>query len=145
MQLQIRRRGFDGEEGTLLSKPAQSGDSEVSTAGDGDKGKFNRIAFITVRVASQPKARIPVALTDNGVILLPVPSVNEENTLALERASIYRQCPLSSMRGTNLRMSFPRGGGRRNGLGSLPSPCPSPHGRGDAVAGSERYSGSLLP
>jgi hypothetical protein len=87
VQLQFRRRSFEGEENTLLTV-STSGTKDVNTAKSGDKGKFDRIAFITVMSGAQRKARIPVALLDDRVVILPVPPVDEESTQGLER---YRQ------------------------------------------------------
>jgi hypothetical protein len=97
VRLQIRRRGFEGEEATLLQLPAPGpGGRDVSTADKGDKGKFSRIAFISVLAGQQREARIPVALVDEQVILLPVPAVDENRTLALERLRLLNRNVLMS-------------------------------------------------
>jgi hypothetical protein len=97
VRLQIRRRGFEGEDGTLLQLAAPGpGNRDVDTADKGDKGKFSRMAFISVLAGQQRKARIPVALVDDQVVLLPVPAVNEENTLALERYRLLGRSVLMS-------------------------------------------------
>ncbi len=84
VRLEIRRHGFEGEESTLL-KVFPDGTRDVDTAREGEKGRFDRVAFVSVLSGAQRKARIPVALVDDRVILLPIPRVDEETTLALER------------------------------------------------------------
>jgi hypothetical protein len=89
VQLEIRRRGFEGEEGTMLSVSPPTG-TDLDTARY-KRGKFDRIAFVRVVAGGQPRARIPVPLIDERLIVLPVPTVDEESTLVLERYRLLRR------------------------------------------------------
>ncbi|NBO91703.1 MAG: hypothetical protein EBV06_05240 [Planctomycetia bacterium] len=75
--LEIRRHGFEGEIGSLLRLPA-SGNRDVDTLKRGEQGRFDRVAFVSVLSGTNVLARVPVPLIDEGVIVIPVPTVNEE-------------------------------------------------------------------
>jgi hypothetical protein len=90
VRLHLRRHGFEGEHGSLLSVwTSRTGDVDTTSAGE--KGKFDRMAFISVRSGSRLEARIPVALVDERVIVLPVPASDEDTTQALERYHLLRR------------------------------------------------------
>jgi tetratricopeptide (TPR) repeat protein len=93
LTLQIRRRGFEGENSSLLQVVPRVG-GDVDTSPFGAKGRFDRLAFITVMAGATRKARIPVALIDERPILLPVPAVSEETTLAQERFRLLQRSVL---------------------------------------------------
>jgi hypothetical protein len=93
--LQFRHRGFEGEDANLL-KMIPLGTRILDTGRFEEKGKFNRIAFVTVMDGSQRKARIPIALVDDRVILLPIPAGDEESTQALERYRLLRRSVIMS-------------------------------------------------
>jgi hypothetical protein len=71
-EVHVRRQGFVGEDTTKVQGTTDA-DGFFSTEKDGDKGLYENIAFVSVmngKVALVPK--IPVALTDDRTIIVPV-------------------------------------------------------------------------
>jgi hypothetical protein len=91
--LQIRHHGFVGDEKLMVQEITRIG-KEVDTGAakyKGDQGTFNRLAFVSVLAAGNVlRARIPVPLLDDSVIILPVPTSNEQVNLALTRYRALR-------------------------------------------------------
>jgi hypothetical protein len=86
--LQIRHNGFEGEEKTMVQARLNAGkDLDTSApAYKGGRGVFNRLAFVSVLSGVDTlRAKIPVALIDNSLVILPVPATKEESNLALTR------------------------------------------------------------
>jgi hypothetical protein len=95
--LQIRKHGFDGEEATRWQRVI-SDDKVRDTSKDGDKGVFNRLAFVSVLNNDVLRARIPVPVVDEGVIVLPVPAGNDEsNLIAFRFRALQRNVRDSSL------------------------------------------------
>jgi hypothetical protein len=78
--LQIRRTGFDGEDTTRLQL-STNGARDVDTSAMGEKGIFNKLAFVSVLSGDKVRARVPVPLVDDKLIVLPVPAGTEESNL----------------------------------------------------------------
>lgn len=83
--LELRRRGFEGEESSLLTINTRPG-RDIDTSRDGVKGTFSRIAFVSVRTGETLRARIPVPLYDDSQQVLVLPATNEEGDLITFRA-----------------------------------------------------------
>jgi hypothetical protein len=86
--LQVRHHGFEGED-KLMVRATLIGSKELDTAAPqhkGDQGIFHRLAFVSVLSGGNVlRARIPVPLIDDSLIILPVPAGNEESNLFLTR------------------------------------------------------------
>ncbi|MGL4552072.1 MAG: hypothetical protein ACRC33_12905 [Gemmataceae bacterium] len=79
VQLQIRRHGFEGEDGSLLRVTAtRMRDVDTSSPKYGQQGRFDRVAFVSVLNGDKVAARVPVTLVDEGVSVVVLPPVNEE-------------------------------------------------------------------
>lgn len=78
--LQLRRRGFEGEEATRLQINTRPG-RDIDTSSLADKGNFDRLAFVSVLTGDTLRARIPVAILDDRLTVLTLPATSEENDL----------------------------------------------------------------
>jgi hypothetical protein len=71
LYVDIRHHGFQGEEATRLPKSTIRG--VLETVGDGDKGIFTNVAFVSVTSGvADPKPQIPIALVDDQPIVIGV-------------------------------------------------------------------------
>jgi hypothetical protein len=97
MSVQVRAVGFDG--------PAQvatnARDREVDTSRS-PKGTFDKLAFVTVLAGAEVRARIPIAVLDDRIHLIPVPKgLGEEEESARQvfrdlRADVLDACMVQS-------------------------------------------------
>jgi hypothetical protein len=72
VQLQIRRHGFKGEDSDLLSFTTD-GQKDVDTSTKGAKGWFDGVAFVSVLSVGKVRARVPLVLVDDQLVVLPIP------------------------------------------------------------------------
>lgn len=88
VQLEFRRHGFDGEEGTVLSLFGGDNGDVVDTGAskdkDKDKGRFDRLVFVNVKSGDRVRARIPIPLIDDRVVTVPIQAEDETHNEALE-------------------------------------------------------------
>ena len=103
--LQIRRHGFEGEDATLLPI-STNGVRDVDTTKQGENGRFNKLAFVSVLTLDTLKARIPVPLIDDGLVVLPVPVGGEEGNAG--RLPLPRPCIATSAIATGCRSTCSR-------------------------------------
>jgi hypothetical protein len=99
VQVQVRHHGFEGEDATLV-KFDTNGARDVDTAARfPGRGVFNRLAFVSVLSPESGtlRARIPVPLTDDGVVVLPVPAGGEEGDLVAFRVRSLRRAVFDSL------------------------------------------------
>jgi hypothetical protein len=91
LQLAFRRKGFQGEETTRLTKSTDSS-GWVDTSRDGDKGTFEDVAFVSVTGGMPPPLpHIPVAIVDDRPIVVPVSvTASPGGVLASRRATWER-------------------------------------------------------
>jgi hypothetical protein len=78
--LQVRRHGFSGEDDTHLNvnaDPKAVGSYDTSKLGD--KGRFDRVAFVTVHYGGEPRAEIPVVLLDDQPVTVPVTLLEKDD------------------------------------------------------------------
>lgn len=74
--LQVRRRGFEGEDATRLDRTT---DSDLDTSRLSKNRTWGKLAFVTVLSSgNKVRARIPVPVTDEPVTLLTIPPGGEE-------------------------------------------------------------------
>jgi hypothetical protein len=93
VQLQIRRKGFEGEESSLLAlmRDGQR-DLDTSGLGLGDKGWFDGLAFVSVLSGGKVRARVPLILVDDRLVVLPVPpAAGEDSELLGSRIANLRR------------------------------------------------------
>jgi hypothetical protein len=81
VQLEIRRHGFEGENGTVLKEIGDGSRDLDTTSREG--GLFDRVAFVSVVSDDKPRARIPIALVDDRLIVVPVPPAAVEDNIQL--------------------------------------------------------------
>ncbi len=86
--VQIRHNGFVAEDATRLQLSTDgTRDVDTSNARYGEKGIFDRLAFVTVLLRGNRFVRMPVPLVDEGLIVLPVP---DPDSNAQEHPSHFR-------------------------------------------------------
>lgn len=93
--LQLRKFGFEGEETTRQQVTATSG-REIDTARFGEKGRFSKLAFVSVLTGESLRARIPIAILDDNPVVLTVPATNEEGDLVTFRFRMWKQNVLTA-------------------------------------------------
>jgi hypothetical protein len=86
--LQLRKNGFEGEESGMLRVPALTPGKEVDTSRYGAKGRFDRLAFVSVVSGETRRARFPVPVLDDRVTVLVVPATSEEGSLLADRVRL---------------------------------------------------------
>jgi hypothetical protein len=69
--VQVRRHGFDGEEGTLIQGNSKDA-GMFDTTDKGDKGLFSNVAFLTVEVGPKSRARVAIPLVTDRVEQIPL-------------------------------------------------------------------------
>jgi hypothetical protein len=93
--LEVRRFGFSGEDDTVLKKVATRAKDVVDTSRDEKvrgRGRFDRLAFVSVyRGGDKPRARVPVPLLEDRLVLLPVPPASGTDTLLRYRLAALRR------------------------------------------------------
>src|SRR5207247_553884 len=79
--LLARRRGFE-EEAPLevLSDPKAHG--SYNTVKLGDKGRFDRVAFVSVRFDGKIRVTMPIVVLDDQPVTVPVTLQEDDTTLA---------------------------------------------------------------
>jgi hypothetical protein len=87
LALQVRRHGFQGEEQGLIDGTTDAVGA-YSTARMGEKGVFDRVAFVTVR--STAPVWLPLALVDDSELPVTVPAANDQGDLLTYRVSTWR-------------------------------------------------------
>jgi hypothetical protein len=92
--LEVRREGFEGEDGGLTL--SASGLRDVDTSRRREPVLFDRVAFVTVKREKGVSPHIPVALVDDRLVVVPVPATTEENVLLASRVSGLRRNVLDS-------------------------------------------------
>jgi hypothetical protein len=76
--LYVRRHGFTGEEELRLeSDPRAVGSYDTGKLGD--KGRFDRVAFVTVEFRGAARAQIPVVLLDDQPVTIPVTLLEKDD------------------------------------------------------------------
>jgi hypothetical protein len=86
VKLEFRHQGFDaGENPQLEITGGANGDVIDTSEKDKSKGRFDRVAFVSVLSGDTLKARIPIALIDDRLITVPVPVDDETTNEALDR------------------------------------------------------------
>jgi hypothetical protein len=93
--LHLRKQGFEGEESTKLQTSPIRG--QVNTARDGEKGVFDRLAFVSVLTGETLRARIPVPILDGRVTVLVVPATSEEGDLILANFRAFQRGVLEAV------------------------------------------------
>jgi hypothetical protein len=90
LSVDIRRQGFDGEEGTRLHKDIER-NGILETVGD-EGGVFHNVAFVSVTDGMpEPRPRVPIALIDDQPIVITVNASRDFNTLlAIDQATWQR-------------------------------------------------------
>jgi hypothetical protein len=94
VRLDVRRFGFDGEKGTLLREYVSVRRDVVDTSRqkDRERGRFDRLAFVSVYGDDNKlRARVPVPLVEDRLVLLPVPAAADEDTLIGYRLAALRR------------------------------------------------------
>ncbi|HEY7158782.1 MAG TPA: hypothetical protein VH575_32860 [Gemmataceae bacterium] len=80
LYVDIRRHGFQGEEATRLQRSTNRG--VLETVGDGDKGIFTNVAFVSVTSGvADPKPQIPIALFDDQPVVIGVNASQDAKVL----------------------------------------------------------------
>jgi hypothetical protein len=99
--LQVRHSSFEGEAATLLDLPGRD-DRDVDTSGY-EQGRFTGLAYVTVLDGAAVRARVPVPILDDRLVVLPVPAASEEdNLLGFRVAALRRDVADSYLDQTNL-------------------------------------------
>ncbi len=89
LSVQIRRNGFDGEETQRLQFPVSSS-RDINTTRLGDKGRFDRLAFLSVLKDDKVRTRVPVPILDESLTVIVVPQLNELENQKLENYRRFR-------------------------------------------------------
>jgi hypothetical protein len=100
MTVQFRRRGFRGEDTTVLSLGTK-GVGDVDTASlpePRERGRFTNLAFVSVLSGGTLRARMPVPILDERRLLVPVPAASEEETLLMFRVTALQRAVDDSYR-----------------------------------------------
>ncbi|MFO0876836.1 MAG: hypothetical protein U0840_05635 [Gemmataceae bacterium] len=78
--LHLRKHGFEGEDSSKLQLTATSS-RDIDTSRSGEKGRFDKLVFVSVLSGDNLRARIPMALVDDSLNVVVVPASNEESDL----------------------------------------------------------------
>ncbi len=92
LKVEIRHKGFQGEDAGTISKQTGDADDAVDTTGEKD-GLFDHAAFVSVLGTDKGlKARIPIPLLDDQPVVLAINVSEDPNTslLAFRRAAWRR-------------------------------------------------------
>jgi hypothetical protein len=94
--VQIRHHGFKEEDATLVSLTS-NGSRDLDTSVAGEKGIFDRLAFVTIILPGDRFVNVPVPLMDDSLIALPVPESNVQDHPALFRLQSFRRDVLEAI------------------------------------------------
>jgi hypothetical protein len=97
VRLEVRRRSFDGEDGTVLRLNPSPGKRDVETDPREEKGRFDRVAFITVKTGNTTRARFPLPIVDDRAVVLNIPPGREEDGQLHDRYTFLRRKVRSSV------------------------------------------------
>jgi hypothetical protein len=93
--VQIRHHGFKDEESTRVSF-STNGSRDLDSSVQGEKGIFDRLAFVTIILPGERFMNIPVALVDDNLVALTVPETNVQEHPALFRLQSLRRDVMES-------------------------------------------------
>jgi hypothetical protein len=88
--VQIRHHGFKEEDATKVQFTS-NGTRDVDTSNQGEKGIFDRLAFVTILLPADRFINMPVALVDDGLVALPVPESPAQDNPVLFRLQSLRR------------------------------------------------------
>ncbi len=88
--VQIRHHGFKDEEATRLSFTS-NGNRDLDTSALGDRGVFDKLAFVTIILPNERFMHVPVALVDENLAALLVPDMNTQEHPVLFRLQSLRR------------------------------------------------------
>src|SRR5207253_3581446 len=77
-----RRRGFADDEAPLEVHSDPKAHGSYNTAKLGDKGRFDRVAFVSVRFDGKVRATMPIVVLDDQPVTVPVTLQEDDTTLA---------------------------------------------------------------
>ncbi len=87
--VELRREGFEGEEGSRLSLTTSRGKDLDTTKSK--NGTFDKIVFVSVSRDGTLRARVPIPIIDDGLIIVGVPAGNKDEDLITFRYRMLRQ------------------------------------------------------
>ena len=91
VKVEIRHKGFQGEDAGTISKQTGDADDAVDTAGDKD-GLFDHAAFVSVLGTDRGlKARIPIPLLDDQPVVLAINVADDPNSLLAFRRADWKR------------------------------------------------------
>ncbi len=88
LSVEVRRRGFNGEETSVVKGPTRGG--YFTTADRPNLEPYDRAAFVTVRSAGRVRALLPQPLVDEQTVVVVLSNVSDKSEELAERLERWR-------------------------------------------------------